>query len=900
MSTRSIQFVVFHFISLRLYRWVRAELNQYLRFQPFEENRRHWTGSHAVAESKRSSSDAYERGSTLPQQHHGSRSASNTSCTKPNRQTVLDIRLALIFLGLLRPGCNSRLEVSQPKSNHSGNVDSKPNGLTMSGDLRQRQPQPVNYESFVYSKSHTPPPDFGDAMDEDDTAVREKIKDFADKTTAHGAKRILIAHNTLSRMFWMALIVCFLTLFLYQAASLFVKYQKHDKITSISLKFDQVEFPAITFCNLNPYKKSLVMMVPSIRDTMDVYDNAKSHSKSDRPKKQKFRRRQFSVESAKRVRKLFEKEIAVGEEELRKQQMARQPARRAKRDVEFNPRYEAIEAHCKCVGNLDMECIRFETPPRDNNSKCVCTYDRDMMVAWPCFNTSVWFDHTCPACKEDGYCDFQVEEDSQIRDGVEWPCKCRNRTGSAEVEDTPYCIGKEPVEIRKLWIDDLNKTLSVPTTTPPPPTTTTSTTTTTTTTSTTTNPPTTTSSSTTTTTTTATPTTTSRPNQRAIVSNPETIKAMGFSGMTDGVAMLTRAKENLMFTMSALSAEQREALSQSKNEFIEMCSFNGHECNIDEDFRLHVDPEFGNCYTFNHDINNNYTSSRAGPMYGIRVLLFVNTSDYMSTSESAGVRLAIHAPTEYPFPDTFGYSAPVGFASSFGMKKKLIQRLSGPYGDCIHTESFNKTDYIYQRYDYHPEGCHRSCFQTNLIRDCACGDPRFPVPKTHRHCSAFNATARACLERNIGAFGDFHHVTERMDCECKQRCTEIVHEVTFSASRWPSGATDLGDCDGMTETECENYYRLNAAMVEVFYEQLNYELLQESEAYGLVNLIADFGGHLGLWLGFSVITVMEVIVLILDVVSICFRRRNERKSDRQDNGKTYPPTLNDEKTKALV
>ncbi|KAK6024779.1 hypothetical protein OSTOST_09344, partial [Ostertagia ostertagi] len=33
---------------------------------------------------------------------------------------------------------------------------------------------------------------------------------------------------------------------------------------------------------------------------------------------------------------------------------------------------------------------------------------------------------------------------------------------------TPYCIGKEPVEIRKLWIDDLNKTISLPTTTPAP------------------------------------------------------------------------------------------------------------------------------------------------------------------------------------------------------------------------------------------------------------------------------------------------------------------------------------------------------------------------------------------------------------------------------------------------
>lgn len=44
----------------------------------------------------------------------------------------------------------------------------------------------------------------------------------------------------------------------------------------------------------------------------------------------------------------------------------------------------------------------------------------------------------------------------------------------------------------------------------------------------------------------------------------------------------------------------------------------------------------------------------------------------MSTSESAGVRLAVHNPTEFPFPDTFGYSAPVGFASSFGLKKVIF------------------------------------------------------------------------------------------------------------------------------------------------------------------------------------------------------------------------------------
>lgn len=37
----------------------------------------------------------------------------------------------------------------------------------------------------------------------------------------------------------------------------------------------------------------------------------------------------------------------------------------------------------------------------------------------------------------------------------------------------------------------------------------------------------------------------------------------------------------------------------------------------------------------------------------------------------------------------------------------------------------------------------------------------------------------------------------------------------------------------MSKEECEIFYGKNGAMVEVYYEQLNYELIRESEAYGV-------------------------------------------------------------------
>ncbi len=103
------------------------------------------------------------------------------------------------------------------------------------------------------------------------------------------------------------------------------------------------------------------------------------------------------------------------------------------------------------------------------------------------------------------------------------------------------------------------------------------------------------------------------------------------------------------------------------------------------------------------------------------MLVYSNVTDYLPTSEVVGIRVSIHNPATVPFPDVFGYSAPVGTVSSFGLKpvrktkskyktenasanyiipnnvQKTFARLKPPYGDCldhtIHQEMI--TNYIY-------------------------------------------------------------------------------------------------------------------------------------------------------------------------------------------------------------
>ncbi|CAD5222482.1 unnamed protein product [Bursaphelenchus xylophilus] len=74
------------------------------------------------------------------------------------------------------------------------------------------------------------------------------------------------------RMFWTLVAVVLVGLFLYQSYQLISEYLQYGKSTAITIQSSNTEaFPAVTICNLNPFKRSQIYKVPQIQALQNAY-----------------------------------------------------------------------------------------------------------------------------------------------------------------------------------------------------------------------------------------------------------------------------------------------------------------------------------------------------------------------------------------------------------------------------------------------------------------------------------------------------------------------------------------------------------------------------------------------------------------------------------------------------
>ncbi|KJH47593.1 hypothetical protein DICVIV_06300, partial [Dictyocaulus viviparus] len=122
--------------------------------------------------------------------------------------------------------------------------------------------------------------------------IRWHLREFCYKTSSHGIPMLGQAPNMIYRCFliqkyedvhrdilscvfrivWIILLSGCAFTFIYEAIAVVDKYYRMDKITDIQLKFDTAPFPAITLCNLNPYRDSGIRDEESVNKILNVFN----------------------------------------------------------------------------------------------------------------------------------------------------------------------------------------------------------------------------------------------------------------------------------------------------------------------------------------------------------------------------------------------------------------------------------------------------------------------------------------------------------------------------------------------------------------------------------------------------------------------------------------------------
>ncbi|XP_070542005.1 acid-sensing ion channel 2-like [Ptychodera flava] len=320
---------------------------------------------------------------------------------------------------------------------------------------------------------------------------------------------------------------------------------------------------------------------------------------------------------------------------------------------------------------------------------------------------------------------------------------------------------------------------------------------------------------------------------------------------------------------------RRREIGHQIDDMLITCQWSNEQCSP-RNFTHFLNSMYGNCYTFNGGNNTSFLSTNfAGSTYGLTLELFVEQDEYLDgLIHSAGIRVTIHSQDDTPFPEDSGFNVEPGKLTSVGITMGKTERLPDPFTDCVPANT-SKYQTAF-RSSYSVQACMKSCLLTYIADTCNCTDPRYPRPDGYddfRHCQYQIFEHRMCKST-----ADLMYQADRLTCDCPPKCVTDTHAREVSSTLWPSMNSVDYVYDVMKGRSSKlrmlleeqertglDLFGKNVLKLEVYLRDLARQEITQSQSYTEIDLVSDIGGNLGLWIGLSVLTIMEFLELIFDM-----------------------------------
>ncbi|XP_063955181.1 acid-sensing ion channel 2-like [Lytechinus pictus] len=281
--------------------------------------------------------------------------------------------------------------------------------------------------------------------------------------------------------------------------------------------------------------------------------------------------------------------------------------------------------------------------------------------------------------------------------------------------------------------------------------------------------------------------------------------------------------------------------------------------------------DFGQCFVFNTEEQypEDLMIDAAGYTSGLHVTMDVDQDNYYYSEESrynAGFFVYLFSKGTFPHVRDLGFSISPGFATQVGMDVRKVTNLPPPRGNCS-----DATMKYFQRYGY--AECRMECATDYVVQMCGCKMAFMPGP--FRECNP--------VEHLRCAIHQYEKTLEGENCSCPIPCSSMTYHPTISQAMHPSPfyAAYLQDLFRLRGVEIDDdYFTKNICQLDIYFRELTVKRVFEQPAYTFFGLMCDIGGSLGLWLGGSVLTIVEVFDLFGH--AICIYTRITRRGKPTD------------------
>ncbi len=299
-------------------------------------------------------------------------------------------------------------------------------------------------------------------------------------------------------------------------------------------------------------------------------------------------------------------------------------------------------------------------------------------------------------------------------------------------------------------------------------------------------------------------------------------------------------------------------------------------------------PHFWLCFTLNR--NALISQLFSGEENGLNMILYFDDMVHtdigpvnLVSEHRQGLIVTAHDPKVH-VPDFGGIFLSPGYHTRIKIKKIVKHRKPAPFtSKCKNPDEPSK---IFPGRNTNAR-CYYGCYLYKLYHQCD------GVPEHFRSFMSFKD-----YPKNI-SYQYYTKCTKKVekelklsDCDCRLPCYEETYLLESTSTRWPQSwqapmlASLLAAGSGL------NYQYSNTTIDDVrkklikvtfYYDDLITEVRREKELYSFSSIVSDMGGQMGLFLGASILSLVEIAALLINAIK-CLYNKNKIKKFNPSEG----------------